>query len=289
VLRTLRDARINWVTPPVVLDNRVEFKLREDGNFQTAYDNLRGLSTTLGDPQDNGERTLELTHIGGGVIRLTPTDADVAERERQYADQSIQIIEKRISEMGLPQPTIRRQGVGRILVQVSGLGDPQRILKSLSSTAKLEIRLVNPSVSAEDALRTGVPAESDVLYERRNGQRVPILVYKEALVGSSDLTDAQASFDKRANEPLVNFKLRASGARKFGAATQANVGRSFAIVLDNEVISAPVIREPILGGSGQISGSFTMESANDLAILLRAGALPVKFNVIDASPISVTK
>jgi preprotein translocase subunit SecD len=213
----------------------------------------------------------------------------VAERERQYADQSIQIIEKRISEMGLPQPTIRRQGVGRILVQVSGLGDPQRILKSLSSTAKLEIRLVNPSVSAEDALRTGVPAESDVLYERRNGQRVPILVYKEALVGSSDLTDAQASFDKRANEPLVNFKLRASGARKFGAATQANVGRSFAIVLDNEVISAPVIREPILGGSGQISGSFTMESANDLAILLRAGALPVKFNVIDASPISVTK
>ena len=150
-------------------------------------------------------------------------------------------------------------------------------------------RLVNTSVSAEDALRTGPPADSEVLYKNRNGQRIPILVYKQAIVGASDLTDAQASSNRLTNEPVVNFKFNVSGTRKLGAATQKNVGRSFAIVLDNEVISAPVIREPILGGSGQISGNFTAESANNLALLLRAGALPAKFDVIDASPITVPK
>jgi preprotein translocase subunit SecD len=289
VMRTLRDARINWVNPAAVRGNSVEVRLREDGDFQTAYDTLRGLSQPLGGLQGIGQRTLEVTDIGGGRIRLTPTDADMAERERRSADQSIPIIEKRISEMGLAQPTIQRQGVDRILVQVPGLGDPQRLLQLLSSTAKLEFRLVNTSVSAEEALRTGPPADSEVLYENHNSQRLSILVYKQVLVGGSDLTDAQASFDIRTNEPIVDFKFNASGARKFGAATQENLGRPFAIVLDNEVISAPVIREPILGGAGRISGNFTAESANILAILLRGGALPGKFNIIDVSVITAPK
>src|SRR6266699_5251794 len=136
-------------------------------------------------------------------------------------------------------------------------------------------------MSAQDALQGRAPSDSEVLYEKMGDQRIPVLVRKQALVEGSDLTDAQASFDQRTGEPIVNFKFNSTGARKFGRATQENVGRPFAIILDNEVISAPVIREPILGGSGQISGNFTVESANNLAILLRAGALPAKLTVIE--------
>ncbi len=282
VRRTLRDARINWANPPVVRGNSVEVRLREDNNFQTAYNKLRDLSQPLGGVlAGNGQRSLDVTDTGGGLIRLTPTDAGMVERERQTVDQSIPIIEKRINELGLVEPTIQRQGVDRILVQVPGLGDPRRLLELLGRTAKLEFRMVDTSMTAEDALKTRPPPDSEVLYETRDNQRTPVLVYKQALVDGSDLTDAQASFDQRTNEPIVNFKFNLSGARKFGAATQENVGRPFAIVLDNEVISAPVIREPILGGSGQISGNFTVESANNLAILLRAGALPAKLTPIE--------
>jgi len=141
--------------------------------------------------------------------------------------------------------------------------------------------MVDTSMSAQDALQGRTPSDSEVLYEKQGDQRVPILVKKQALVEGADLTDAQASFDQRNGEPIVNFKFNSTGARRFGRATQENVGRPFAIVLDNEVISAPVIREPILGGSGQISGNFTVETANNLAILLRAGALPAKLTVIE--------
>ena len=109
----------------------------------------------------------------------------------------------------------------------------------------------------------------------------PYLVEKRILVSGGDLTDAQPGFDQRTNEPIVSFRFNTSGARKFAQVTQENVGKPFAIILDNQVISAPVIREPILGGSGQISGSFTVESANDLAILLRAGALPAPLTIIE--------
>ena len=107
------------------------------------------------------------------------------------------------------------------------------------------------------------------------------MVEKRILVSGGDLTDAQPGFDQRTSEPIVNFRFNTSGARKFAQVTQENVGKPFAIILDNQVISAPVIREPILGGSGQISGSFTVESANDLAILLRAGALPAPLTIIE--------
>jgi preprotein translocase subunit SecD len=136
-------------------------------------------------------------------------------------------------------------------------------------------------MSAQDALQGRAPQDSEVLYEKQGDQRLPILIYKQALVDGSDLTDAKAGFDPRTGEPVVNFTFNITGARKFATATQENVGRPFAIVLDNEVISAPNIREPILGGSGQISGSFTVESANNLAILLRAGALPARLTVIE--------
>jgi preprotein translocase subunit SecD len=126
-----------------------------------------------------------------------------------------------------------------------------------------------------------VPPDSELLYGTKAENNQPYLIEKRVVVSGEDLTDAQPGFDQRTSEPIVTFRFNSNGARRFAQATQENVGRPFAIVLDNEVISAPVIREPILGGSGQISGNFTIEQANDLAILLRAGALPAPLTIIE--------
>ena len=277
VLRTMREARITWSNAPAVRGNSVEVRVREGQDFSAALAKLRALSQPLGGVlQGNGVRTLDVVDAGGGLVRLTPTEAAMLDRTRGTIDQSVPIIERRINELGLVEPTVQRQGTDRILVEVPGLGDPSRLIEILGKTAKLEFRMVDVGADPEHP-----PSDSETLQEKQGGQKVPIVVKKQALVEGGDLTDAQASFDQRTSEPIVNFKFNGAGARKFGRATQENVGRPFAIILDNEVISAPVIREPILGGSGQISGNFTVESANNLAILLRAGALPAKLTVIE--------
>jgi preprotein translocase subunit SecD len=144
----------------------------------------------------------------------------------------------------------------------------------------MDFRMVDSTVSPDQAVAGRVPSDSDLLPSTEAG-RPPEVIKKQVLVSGGDLTDAQPGFDQRTGEPIVSFKFNTSGARKFSQATLENVGQRFAIVLDNKVISAPVIREPITGGSGQISGSFTVQSANDLAILLRAGALPAPLKVIE--------
>jgi preprotein translocase subunit SecD len=137
------------------------------------------------------------------------------------------------------------------------------------------------SIPVDQAMQGRVPPESEVLFGSAAENKQPYLIEKRIVVSGEDLTDAQPGFDQRTSEPIVTFRFNTNGARRFAQATQENVGRPFAIILDNEVISAPVIREPILGGSGQISGSFTVQAANDLAILLRAGALPAPLTIIE--------
>ncbi|MBO0751806.1 MAG: protein translocase subunit SecD, partial [Bradyrhizobiaceae bacterium] len=277
VVRALREGHFTWANAPAVRGNGVEVRLREGTDFAAALTKLRGLSQPLGGVlQGNGVRTLDVADAGGGLVRLTPTEAAMVERTRATIDQSVPIIERRINELGLVEPTVQRQGTDRILVQVPGLGDPARLLEILGRTAKLEFRMVDAGADPAHP-----PSDSETLEEKEGGQKEPIVVKKQALVEGADLTDAQAGFDQRTGEPIVNFKFNNIGGRKFARATQDNVGQRFAIVLDNEVISAPVIREPILGGSGQISGRFTVESANNLAILLRAGALPAKLTPIE--------
>src|SRR6202012_2523255 len=153
-----------------------------------------------------------------------------------------------------------------ILVQVPGLGDPQHLIDLLGKTAKMEFRMVDTSVPPDQALQGRVPPDSEVLMSS-SSPKIPYVIKKQVLVSGGDLTDAQPGFDSRNGEPVVNFRFNSTGSRKFAQATTDNVGQPFAIVLDNEVISAPVIREPITGGSGQISGSFTVQAANELAIL----------------------
>ena len=280
VRRVLRDARVGY-TGLVVRGNSVEVRIRDAAHFEQAQTKLRELSVPLGGILSaTGQRSLDITAEQDSLIRMTVTDPAIVDRVRQSVEQSIQIIEKRVNELGTVEPLIQREGTDRILVQVPGLQDPTRLKQLLGKTAKLDFRMVDVGRTAEQALQVGVPPEDEVLYSA-SAPKTPYLVEKRVLVSGGELTDAQPGFDQRTSEPIVSFRFNTGGARKFAQVTQENVGKPFAIVLDNEVISAPVIREPILGGSGQISGSFTVQSANDLAILLRAGALPAPLTIIE--------
>jgi preprotein translocase subunit SecD len=228
----------------------------------------------------SGQRDLEVSDAGGGLIRISIPQPAMLERMRKTIEQSIQIVEKRVNELGTVEPIIQRQGTDRILVQVPGLQDPTHLKELLGKTAQMEFRMVDTSVSPDEAQQGRVPAGSEVLMSSTS-PKVPYVIKQQVLVSGGDLIDAQPGFDQRTNEPIVSFKFNSSGSRKFAVATSENVGVPFAIVLDKEVISAPVIREPITGGSGQISGSFTVQQANDLAILLRAGALPAPLTVVE--------
>jgi preprotein translocase subunit SecD len=280
VRRSLREAKIGY-TGLASKGDSVEVRITKDTELQTALTKLRELSQPMGGLLgSNGQRSLEVSDAGGGIIRLTVTQAAITDRIRQTIEQSIQIVERRVNELGTVEPLIQRQGQDRILVQVPGLQDPTRLKALLGQTAKMDFRMVDTTVSPEQALAGHVPPDSELLQSSEPGHP-PSVVKKQVLVSGGDLTDAQPGFDPRSGEPVVNFRFNTAGSRKFSQATSENVGQPFAIVLDNKVISAPVIREPITGGSGQISGSFTVQSANDLAILLRAGALPAPLTIIE--------
>lgn len=223
---------------------------------------------------------LELDEPEPGLLRFTLTDAGLEYRTSSAVTQSIEVIGRRVNELGTTEPIIQRQGNDRILVQVPGLQDPQRLKEILGQTAKLTFQMVDMSVPVQEAIDGRPPAGSTVLYSM-DDPPVPYLIEDRVIVSGENLVDAQATFDQRTNEPVVSFRFDAKGATRFGQATQQNVGRLFAIILDNQVISAPRINEPILGGSGQISGNFTPQSANDLAVLLRAGALPADLTIVE--------
>ncbi len=282
VRRVIRENRFGSPAGVTVRGDYVEYRLREGVNRDLALTKLRELSQPLGGLlSSTGQRSVDIVDSGGGLIRLTPTEPAVQERIRQAVDQSIQIVSRRVDELGTVEPSIQRQGADRILVQVPGLQDPSRLKDLLGKTAKLTFRMVDQTTPVDQAQQGQIPPESELLTGSKSEGGVPYLIERRVLVSGEDLTDAQPGFDQRNGEPIVTFRFNNNGARRFAAVTQENVGRPFAIVLDNEVISAPVIREPILGGSGQISGNFTVESANDLAILLRAGALPAPLTIIE--------
>jgi preprotein translocase subunit SecD len=281
VRKLLRQERVGLTRAPVARGDTVEVSIRE-ADLQRGLAKLRELATPLGGILSaTGQRSIDIENVGGGLVRLTVTEPAVLERTRQVVDQSIEIIGRRVNGLGLVEPSIQRQGTDRILVQVPGLGDPQQLLEVIGKTAKLTFRLVDTTMTPEQALQGRPPPDAEIVYGSEKEGRIPYLLEKRIIVSGEELTDAQPGFDQRTSEPIVSFRFNTAGARKFAQVTQENVGRLFAIVLDDQVISAPVIREPILGGSGQISGNFTVESANNLAILLRAGALPAKLTPIE--------
>lgn len=251
------------------------------------------VGVTIADAADR-EKALEMlrrvdtgaeTSVEGDRIVIEMTEPQKVERRVSAVQQSIEIIRRRIDETGVREPTIQRQGDDRIIVQLPGIDDPERVKDLLGQTAKMSFHLVDIQNSVEEALAGRVPPGS-MLLPMIEGAAGPgnlnaILVKKRVAVSGENLVDAQPSFDGRDNQPVVSFRFDTIGAKKFGKVTTDNVRRPFAIVLDGQVLSAPVIQEPILGGSGQISGSFSIQDTQDLSLLLRAGALPAPLTILE--------
>lgn len=225
-------------------------------------------------PAVPGEFTIQ--DLPGNNVSITLNDVALAQRGTDAVKQSIEIVRKRIDETGALDPQIARQGDSRIIVQLPGVADPGRVKQLLGKTAKMTFHLLDESAAPGSPPGPGV----EVLPSQDNpGEK--IYIRKRIMVDGADLTDAQAGTNGQTGEWVVNFKFNSLGGRRFGDVTRENVGHRFAIVLDNQVISAPVIRDAILGGSGQISGRFDAQSATNLALLLRAGALPAPLQVVE--------
>lgn len=281
-IRTLlRDAKIGY-TGLSGSGRVVQVRIRDADQIDAAKEALKSLTAPVATGLfTSGSITeMALAEPEPGLLRFTLTDEGIKYRTTTAARQSIEVIGRRVNELGTTEPIVQQQGDDRVLVQVPGLQDPQRLKDILGQTAKLTFQMVDQSMSAQEALSGRPPAGSTIMYSK-DDPPVPYLIENRVIVSGENLVDAQATFDQRTNEPVVSFRFDSKGAQRFGQATQQNVGKLFAIILDNHVISAPQIREPILGGTGQISGNFTPQSANDLAVLLRAGALPATLTVIE--------
>lgn len=263
---TLRKERIGYTGLGAKKDH-VTLTLRNPTDVEKATTLLR-----------KADKDIQVASTPEGQLTLRFDEAALRTRKKSALAQSIEIVRRRVDEMGTAEPFIQQQGDDRILVQLPGVQDPARIKNMLGKTAKLQFRLVDVSIAA-DPLKP-VPG-MDILPEEHEGRVTYWAVKKQAILGGENLSDAQPGFDPQYNRPVVNLKFDSLGAKRFGDATRNNVGQPFAIVLDGKVLSAPRINEPILNGQALISGSFTVQQAQDLALLMRAGALPAPLNVIE--------
>ena len=245
----------------------------------TQVEAARKALSSLGQPLAGapGGRDMTLQVLGDQTIELSLVQEALNAEGAKAVEQSIEIIRRRIDALGTREPTIIRQGTNRIVVQAPGESDPERLKNVIGQTAKLTFQMVDDSVPLQEAAAGRIPPGSELLPSEEPSEPVQ-LVKRRAVVSGEMLTDARLSFDQ-AGQPVVSFRFNGQGARRFGDATADNTGKRFAIVLDGKIISAPRINEPIRGGSGQISGNFPESSANELAVLLRAGALPAPLKV----------
>lgn len=269
VRKSLRDARIAYGT--IGTSGRtLKFSLRDPLQSEQAYAAAR--KTTSG--------TTKVSTTSEGV-EIVVGDEVFQQRKKSAMLQSIEIINRRIDEMGTKEPSIQQQGDTQILVQLPGVSDPQEAKALLGKTAKLTFRLVHPENAGVHSMRVP-PMGAEILTADERTERGPskYLVERMVRVSGEMLVDAQQAYDNN-GQPAVNFSLDAVGAKRFADVTRQNVGRQLAIVLDTKVISAPSISVSISGGRGIITGSFSLKDAQNLAVLLRAGALPAPLTVLE--------
>jgi protein-export membrane protein SecD len=280
--KQLREAKVGF-TGLGIVGNAVQVHIAKPEDVDKAYDALRKLIEPLGNAiLGSSGNNIEVQKVGTDTISLRPTEQGLQQRIAGAAAASVETVRRRVDSLGNIEPNIVRQGQDRILVQVPGFDDTRKLKELIGQTAKLTFHAVHPTISAEEAKNTRVPLGYKIFPADESDHGAGSYLLQEApIVSGEDLVDAQPGFDSRTNEPIISFRFNQSGARKFGRFTKDNVGSPFAIVLDNKVLSAPVIREAILGGSGQISGNFSVESANNLAIQLRSGALPTKLTIVE--------
>jgi preprotein translocase subunit SecD len=264
---------------------RLTFLLEDPSQVDAARDAIEPLTTGAG---LTGQRDWTIEVVDGSRFVLTQTRAGLTLAVANAMASATEVVRKRIDALGTREPTIIQEGENRIVVQVPGLQNPQELKDLLGQTAELEFKLVDQSALQSDIQRGVAPPGSELVpyAEGQAGEGTMIAVRRLGGIRGNSLTNAQQSFDPTTNEPVVSIQFDPEGGRRFGVLTRENVGKPFAIILDGEVISAPNINEPIDGGSASISGSFTVESANQLAIALRSGALPIDLTVVEESSIS---
>ncbi|MDE1158379.1 MAG: protein translocase subunit SecD [Neorhizobium sp.] len=265
--RVLRDKNIN-ASAIRRQGDAILVTLRDAAQRDQAVTELQTLSSPINTATMIGASDLSITTPANDTISVAMTPAGIDARVTGAVDQSLEIIRQRIDQVGVSEPTIQRVGSDRIIVQLPGEQDPARLRQLLGSTAKMSFHLIG------QAGQPGVTMLPD-----EQGNQYPVLDRVE--LSGDRLTDARAAFDQQTQQPIVTFRFDSAGATRFAQITQQNVGRPFAIVLDNKVLSAPTIQTPITGGSGQISGSFTPQQTTTLSALLRAGSLPAKLTVIE--------
>ncbi len=256
-------------------DGSISFTVRNPGDVDRAIEAMRAVSRPVG--QLSARRDIEVDLADSTRVSVTPSAAGLSEETDKAMAQAVEVIRRRIDELGTREPTIVRQGDNRIVVQVPGLQDPAALKALLGKTAKLEFKLVDTDADPALAAQGRAPPGSQVVPNAEGGG--VLVVKRRALITGDQLVDSQQTYQD--GIPVVSFRFDSVGGKRFARATQENVGKPFAIILDGQVISAPRINEPILGGSGIIQGSFTTETANELAILLRSGKLPVALTVIE--------
>ena len=241
-----------------------DFFLNKENSINTYYNRYRSYE------MDYSIKDLGSLSPTEDLVTIAYSKFGIIEIKNSILNDSLEIVRRRIDEVGTKEPTIIRRGIERILIELPGLDDPNRIKNLLGKTANLTFRLVSET---EDSFGTEL-----LFYEDGEGQ---LNISKRVILSGDNLVNAQPTLDREINEAVVSFTFDRSGSKKFARATSSNVGKRMAIILDNKIISAPVIREAILGGNGQITGDFTFQSATDLALLLRSGALPAPLNIIE--------
>ncbi|MBR0659601.1 protein translocase subunit SecD [Neoroseomonas oryzicola] len=272
----LRTANIRYVNLAADVPNRrMGLRVTDPAQVQAAVAALRELANPIQTATGQSIPDLEVTSQPDGQVWATVTEAGLRAKATSAVEQSLEIVRRRVDETGVSEALIARQGQSRILVTLPGVEDPNRIKELLGRTARMTFHLVDDNA----ALAATPPPGVMFLPGEREGERYA--VRRRVEVDGANLTNARAGQDGRSGEWVVNFQFDSVGTRRFAQITRENVGRPFAVVLDDKVITAPVIREPIIGGQGQISGNFNARSANDLAVLLRAGALPAPLTVVE--------
>jgi len=260
--------------------DRLSFVVRDPTQLDAAFERMR----TLTQPQGlTGTRDWEVSTVDGNRIVLTPTEAGSKAALKNSLTVARDVVRRRIDPGGTKEITVINQGERRIFVQVPGVEDPEALKQLIGQTARLEFKLVDLNADPAQVAAGRAPPGGQVL-PMADGTGA-IAVQRRVMVSGEQLVDAKQGFDQD-GRPIVDITFNAAGARRFGRVTQENVGKPFAIILDDKVLSAPNINEPILGGRAQISGNFTVESANQLAISLASGKLPVKLNVIEERTVS---
>jgi preprotein translocase subunit SecD len=255
----------------------------------TVYDQAEGAKVDALMQENFASLEPETITGAGGYIekQYRLSDAEIEQIKDYAVRQALETMRNRVDQFGVSEPTLQRQGGNRILIQLPGIEDPKRAIDLIGQTARLEFKMVAEDVNLQDALAGNLPPGTELLNERNVNcstgavTETPIVVYKKTVLSGDLLADANARIDTRFNEPYVGIEFNSVGAKRFDQVTAANVKKRMAIVLDDTVYSAPVIRERISGGSAQISGSFSTQEAQDLAIVLRAGSLPAPVNILE--------